>query len=867
MSNPLLIFPKPSKIIPRTVPDPRPQPKFFGPEKSIQEARFNEKISNLDTVITNESIKLSQSVVGLEPERILVFEIKGEIIDFYKAVEKTEGMEFLAEFYVGEDDPDKDFIFRKFDNNNKVFVDDSRKIPRRLFLTINNNSALKELKGYWDNFKLGKDFKRGFTKFRTLFEQLNDVRYYSVTDRIIDTGIFEYFTERLKLNDEEIYFEIELSFRNDDKYLKNVYSHIKNLIEENKGIIIESSYVIIKEIKYHALIAKVPIGLFHDLKDDTNVSFFKCEQVLFFRPVGQSIVNHQVEEQDEMNLKELIESAQSAKLEDNPFIALLDGLPIQNHALLKDKLIIDDPDNYEDLSPSKSRFHGTAMASLVLFGDLNSGEINLLSRKLYVRPILLPSSSPTNNAYYESVPYNVLFIDIIHRAVKRIMDGNENENAITPSIKVINLSIGDLNRPFLFNNSSWSRLIDWLSFKYNILFIISSGNYVESIELELNGSSMASLTPEQKETLLIKSIINDNYKRKIIAPAESINAISVGAYNSDNYDGSILTNSYRVELLENSSQISPISRIGMGYLNSIKPDILLPGGKQLYRVNATNPNLFNIDTSDLAPGHKVAYPDSKNSNQGVHFTRGTSNSAALATRFAARISEVLEGLSFESLTIPDDFYPVIIKSLLVHGAINDNTDILFNLIGGTNKTRILPYIGHGFVFNENKVLTCTEQQVTLIGFGELNEDQSHIYELPLPSEISSQQISKQLTITIGWFTPINFMSNKYKKAALYIDNISGENSTEDDIDWNGSMYDYNASKRGTVQHLRYKGTGADAYIEDSLLKIKVNCREHAEKLSETIKYGIAVTFELIDNTTINIYDEIKLRIAEKIRIS
>ncbi|MCE5347129.1 MAG: hypothetical protein LLG13_12710 [Bacteroidales bacterium] len=53
------------------------------------------------------------------------------------------------------------------------------------------------------------------------------------------------------------------------------------------------------------------------------------------------------------------------------------------------------------------------------------------------------------------------------------------------------------------------------------------------------------------------------------------------------------------------------------------------------------------------------------------------------------------------------------------------------------------------------------------------------------------------------------------------------------------MYNYNASKRETVQHFRYGGTEADAYIEDSVLKIKVNCRENVEKLTETIKYGIA----------------------------
>ena len=193
-------------------------------------------------------------------------------------------------------------------------------------------------------------------------------------------------------------------------------------------------------------------------------------------------------------------------------------------------------------------------------------------------------------------------------------------------------------------------------------------------------------------------------------------------------------------------------------------------------------------------------------------------------------------------------------------------ELFYEVVGDTKKTKLLPYIGNGFILNENKVISCTEQQVTLIGFGELGKDQSQTFELPLPNEISSQRISKQLTITLAWFSPLNFTSNKYKKAALYIDNISGVNSVENDIDWDGSLYDYNASKRGSVQHLRYQGTGADAYIEDSVLKIQVNCREDAVKLTENVKYGLAVTFELIDNATINIYNEIKQRIAQKIQI-
>jgi hypothetical protein len=142
MSNPLLIFPKPAKanrIAPKTIP-----PKFSHPTIEFQKNKFEQRISDLDIAIENEMIALSESIVGLEVERVLVFEIKGEIADFYKAVEKTEGMEFLGQSFVGEDDPDENFIFKRRKKDSLDFEEiETLKIPRKLFFTINNNTSFK----------------------------------------------------------------------------------------------------------------------------------------------------------------------------------------------------------------------------------------------------------------------------------------------------------------------------------------------------------------------------------------------------------------------------------------------------------------------------------------------------------------------------------------------------------------------------------------------------------------------------------------------------------------------------------------------------------------------------------------------------
>ena len=147
-----------------------------------------------------------------------------------------------------------------------------------------------------------------------------------------------------------------------------------------------------------------------------------------------------------------------------PIVALLDGLPLQNHALLAGRLLIDDPDGWEPAYAASARKHGTAMASLIVHGDLGHGEAPTRSR-IYVRPVLRPDANGD-----ERTPDDVLLVDLIHRAVRRLFDGEGAQAAVAPTVRVINLSIGDEHRLFSRQISPWARLLDWLSWKYGVLF-------------------------------------------------------------------------------------------------------------------------------------------------------------------------------------------------------------------------------------------------------------------------------------------------------------------------------------------------------------------------------------------------------------
>ena len=73
----------------------------------------------------------------------------------------------------------------------------------------------------------------------------------------------------------------------------------------------------------------------------------------------------------------------------DPVVAVFDGMPIQNHPLLRGRIIVDDPDDYATNYESKYRIHGTSMTSLAIYGDLNRNDLPITS-PIYVRPILRP---------------------------------------------------------------------------------------------------------------------------------------------------------------------------------------------------------------------------------------------------------------------------------------------------------------------------------------------------------------------------------------------------------------------------------------------------------------------------------------------
>jgi hypothetical protein len=851
VERPLLLFPGKAEVS-RSNKSGGPTSHHL-PGHARQGQRLNPKFTQLQNVLRQRAVEFQQSSDGIEPEQALVLETIGSVEDFMNAVKKIDGFEWLGETEIDEIIPDEDFYDSQFRD---------KPLNGRLYAVMSNARAVDELLSMWNRWLADNavKFDRGLNKFKDVFARLKDIRRWSVEDRLGESGILEAWQEDLQhYGDRVVRFEIELWFRTSPEKRLQSATVVRNLVSQLNGSV--SHECVISEIAYHALLAELPANAIQQIIANPHTTLVECDGVMFFRRLGQISSDPLPSE------TELIEAniANFPLPSGNPVVALLDGLPVSNHAFLSGRIIIDDPDNWLSEYRLDELKHGTAMASLIVHGDLSSNEPPL-KRPVYVRPIMKPNPNDFNQSRSESVPDNGIAVDLVHRAVRRIFEGDGTEAAAAPSVKAINLSVCDLKRHFNASMSPWARLLDWLSVKYNVLFIVSAGNHNGQIGLQISdGETLAALTAEELRKRTVKSLYENSRHRKILSPAESINCLTIGAAHSDACVD--FTPHNRLNLFD-AVMPSPYSPFGAGYRKSIKPDFLYHGGRQLYGQVVNSRDAVAPTRTIQAPGNKVAYPGTQvgELNRTIYCC-GTSNAAALVTRSVAVCFDTLEKILSATDNADYQNYEIpLLKAMLVHGCSWGEIENLIMNSLETESTRreqvqklVSRWLGYG-IPNIGRVLECTEQRATVLGFGHLSNDEAHVFDLPLPPSLESKVEWRRVTVTMAYNSPINPTNQKYRQASLWFELLDNNLVT------NRSDAQWQAVKRGTVQHEVFIGDRAVSYPDGGALKIKVNCTKDAGKIEYPIPYGLVVSLEVGEGVQIPVYQEIKSKIAPMVQI-
>lgn len=574
------------------------------------------------------------------------------------------------------------------------------------------------------------------------------------------------------------------------------------------------------------------------------------DDVMFFRPICQSafpVYNDLIEEDDDKN----VEIFEEISL---PVVGVFDGMPIQNHPLLRNRIILDDPDDYESGYESKYRCHGTAMASLILKGDLNKKEY--MEHSIYLRPIFKPKEVGPD-MFVEEIPEDCLVVDKIHEAVIRIFETKNGFDPVAPSIRVINLSLGDPARQLATVMSPLARLIDYFAYKYSVLFIVSAGNHQETINmLESTFDELKKKSIQERGEEYFGCIAKNQRNIKVLSPAENINGLTIGAIYDDYCD---INEDDRTIFAVPKGFPSPISSYGKGYRSIITPDLYYRGGRK-FIYGLWNGKCQWVQ-SNREPGCRVAAPASDATKNGQAYTFGTSDATALISHEALKCYNILENIYLtETGELPEkEYMAILIKAMLTHGAAWGNLAKRLAKITGGKEKQISKWLGYG-IPDVSRVEECAKNRVTLIGSGSLKKDEGHVFTLPLPIDISSKIIKRRLIVTLAYFSPIEANKQAYRSAKLWFDVIGNGQlaASRENTEWQ-------AVQKGTLQHEIFEGEKALVWNDDKEIQIKVNCKEDAGKIKNAIPYCIFVTFEVAEGQDIDVYSKVVNKVKTTIK--
>lgn len=845
--RPIILFPEPEKA-------DREAKNLFHPKQnkpsfSRQYDRLQPTFSVLKAAYDQKNMKLQQSPIGINPDFALVFEVVGSVKSFYTAVKNCDGLEWMFDCDFSDILPDDDFY---------AFDDDGQKSEKslngKLYCIMSNQQAISQLLSLWERYNNGETevFQRGFAGLRDIFINIKNIRRWNAQDRISETHAIEYWNEQLELDgDNPVAFEIELFYRKEQAKRTLSTQAISYEVRQLNGKILQEC--VIDSIAYHALLVQLPRSSIETLVDNyESVSLAQVDDIMFFRPTCQSafLSNYDTEKYAGSIDRSVVTTG-------DPVVAVIDGMPVQNHPLLQGRIIIDDPDEYANGYESKYRIHGTAMTSLVVYGDLNRSDAPI-THPVYVRPVLKPVEVGIDQ-YEERVPNDKLFVDVIHRTIKRIMEGEAGNPPVAPSVRVINLSIGDPVRQLAVTMSPLARLLDYLSFRYKVLFIISAGNHGEIIsKVSTDFDSLKKASIEQRNKIFFDAIKANQRNMKVLSPAESINSLTVGAI----YDDFCQTDENdRFLYAVKQGMPSPTSAFGKGYRSMITPDLFYYGGRKFVKGDIIRHTLSWV-LSNRAPGSKVAAPFSDGSAAGQAYSFGTSDAAAQLTHEAAKCHDVLQQifLSETGNDIPVKYDSILLKAMLTHGASWESICSALSKAVSDSPKQLAQWIGNG-VPNINRVENCTKNRVTLIGMGSLKRDEGHVFRLPLPIDFSSKLIKRKLTVTLAYFSPVEPTRQLYRTMQLWF-NVEDKKKLVPER----QNTEWQAVRKGTLQHEIFTGETPVVWNDDDLV-IKVNCTEEAGKFKESIPYCIFVSFEIAEGFDIDLYSKVSTKIKQRVRIT
>lgn len=423
--------------------------------------------------------------------------------------------------------------------------------------------------------------------------------------------------------------------------------------------------------------------------------------------------------------------------QNNVVVCLLDTGINRANPLLEDLIPARNLDSINPAWTNSDSFrhgHGTPMAGMIIYGDLNE---------------------PLNSSRLVNITNNVESIKIIDASTandpelygKITLEAIASAEIMNPRVKrIVCLAVTAPDHKYLGRPSSWSAAVDQKLFgsindrNDNTLILISGGN------LPLNDR-------------LAYPLSNDDFS--VEDPAQSFNAITVGSYtDKDRIDTQQFPGA---KLLAQRGQMSPCNSTSVNWNKRWprKPDVVFEGG---------NDGIFNSGILDHDSLKLLSTGVGGVGRSWLTTFSDTSASVALASKFASELYQKYP-----------DYKPETIRALIIHSAEWNN--VMLNNINvkdlrTEDKWNLISKVGYGIpslerakYSAENSLTMVAERSLTPYKYEDsrAKTNEFDLLDLPWPTDILSDlaEIDVKLKVTLSYFIEPNPGNRLYASDQSY----------------------------------------------------------------------------------------------------
>ncbi|MFZ4159889.1 S8 family peptidase [Streptomyces griseoincarnatus] len=417
--------------------------------------------------------------------------------------------------------------------------------------------------------------------------------------------------------------------------------------------------------------------------------------------------------------------------EASPLVGIIDSGVVANHPLLRG-CVVEAVTTSTWIEDGADRHgHGTAVASILARGSLD-GQI---SSNDWDAPPFRVMSVRVLDENAQIPPYRLAERELTDAAIYLAQQG----------VKVINLSLGDLNSMIVGNRApSIAALLDALSRSLNVVFVVPTGNVAPR---EYAGQFDESLAVDYPLRML------ESPNARLLDPAPAATALTVSSLVSPLKPLPLGT-----VPLGKPAWPSPVSRIGPGIGDAIKPELCAPAGT----MGQDQESYVLVEPDEL----QIAVADGRLNSTGViTHDFGSSLAAPHVSRVAALVASKYPRASGN-----------LIRALTLQSAEPVPLDFLSpsnTFTEGASASEGRRFVGYGQASSLRSAESAIRDTV-LIAESEVPVDGVHLYAVPVPEAFfTRKRASRGMTVTLSFDPLVRARRMDYLSTRLKFEVVRG----------------------------------------------------------------------------------------------